>query len=305
MRAAGWSAAAAVTAVGYASLIERRQYTLREFTLPLLAEGSAPLRVLHISDLHLSPTQHDKIAWLKSLAFLEPDVVINTGDNVGRVDAIPALGEALGPLLRSTSGVFVDGSNDLFAPIVRNPFAYLVPRRGHASIEPGRAAIDTDAIHGLFGSGGWSDLNDAESSLTVAGRGVFFVGTRDAHLGLADLGALRARDSDVRAAHDRGELVVGVTHAPYRGVLDALVETGVDLIFAGHTHGGQVRVPGIGALTSNCDLPLAQARGLSTWTSAERAVPLHVSAGLGTSIYAPVRFACRPEVSLITLSARG
>ena len=97
-------------------------------------------------------------------------------------------------------------------------------------------------------------------------------------------------------------LQVGVAHAPYRRVLDRFTELGADMIFAGHTHGGQVRIPfSPSALVANCDIPLDQARGLSTWRAAGRSVPLNVSAGLGHSIYAPVRFGCRPEASVIVL----
>ena len=94
-------------------------------------------------------------------------------------------------------------------------------------------------------------------------------------------------------------LRLGVAHAPYRRVLDSFVEDGSDLILAGHTHGGQLRIPGFGALVTNCDLPRAQARGLSTW----RGVPLNVSAGMGASPYSNYRFATPPEASLITLRA--
>jgi predicted MPP superfamily phosphohydrolase len=96
------------------------------------------------------------------------------------------------------------------------------------------------------------------------------------------------------------DLTIGVTHAPYRRVLDAMVADALPLILAGHTHGGQVCVPGFGALTTNCDLPWRQAKGVSRWGEAY----LHVSAGLGTSPYAPVRFACPPEATLLTLVAR-
>ncbi len=96
---------------------------------------------------------------------------------------------------------------------------------------------------------------------------------------------------------------IGVIHAPYQEALNELLDDRVSLILAGHTHGGQVRVPGIGALTSNCDLPADQARGLSVWYDAHHAAFLNVSAGLGNSIYAPVRFACRPEATLLTLEA--
>ncbi len=96
---------------------------------------------------------------------------------------------------------------------------------------------------------------------------------------------------------------IGVVHAPYQHVLGQLLDRGSGLILAGHTHGGQVRVPGVGALTANCDLPVSQARGLSVWYDAEHAAFLNVSAGLGASIYAPIRLACRPEASLLTLEA--
>ncbi len=305
-RAAGWGAAASAAVVGYASLIERKQYTLREFMLPVLPVGATEVRVLHVSDIHLSPRQHDKIAWLKTLTFLEPDLVIDTGDNVGRADAIPALSEALGPLLlrTTTAGVFVDGSNDVFAPIARNPLSYIVPGRAHTLIPQTRERIDTAAIHSLFADHGWLDLNDQAASLGVAGSEFFFVGTGDAHIDDADMDVLHGRAAEVAAARDAGKVVIGVTHAPYQRVLDALVQIGADAIFAGHTHGGQVCVPGFGALTTNCDLPLSQAKGLSSWTLDDRSVPLHVSAGLGTSIYAPVRFACKPEATLLTLTAR-
>ena len=72
---------------------------------------------------------------------------------------------------------------------------------------------------------------------------------------------------------------------------------GFPLILAGHTHGGQLCVPGFGALVTNCDLPRRQAKGLSTRCTPGDARALHVSAGLGTSPYAPVRFACPPEAT--------
>ena len=96
-------------------------------------------------------------------------------------------------------------------------------------------------------------------------------------------------------------LTVGVAHAPYQRILDSFLTHGAELILAGHTHGGQVCVPGFGALVTNCDIPRKQVSGLSTWRHGLRSAYLNVSAGLGTSIYAPVRFACPPEASLLTL----
>ena len=94
---------------------------------------------------------------------------------------------------------------------------------------------------------------------------------------------------------------IGVIHAPYQNSLNTLVDAGASALIAGHTHGGQVCLPGYGAFTTNCDLPRKQAKGLSSWQHNRRAAFLNVSAGLGNSIYAPVRFACRPEATLITL----
>ena len=88
-------------------------------------------------------------------------------------------------------------------------------------------------------------------------------------------------------------------------MLDSFVTYGASLIFAGHTHGGQVCVPGFGALVTNCDIPRRQAKGLSIWRHAFRSAYLNVSAGLGTSIYAPFRFACPPEATCSRWSPRA
>ena len=102
---------------------------------------------------------------------------------------------------------------------------------------------------------------------------------------------------------DQGiDLHIGVTHTPASRVLTPMAADGFSLLLAGHTHGGQVRVPGYGALTTNSDLPHSMARGLHRWPGSDSW--LHVSAGLGTHPTAPVRFACRPEASILTLIPR-
>src|SRR5450759_2927891 len=108
------------------SLIEARQYTLRRFTVPVLPPGARPLKVLHLSDLHLVPSQRAKIAWVRALGELEPDLVINTGDNLANADSLEPVLAALEPLLE-VPGAFVMGSNDYYAPIVKNPARYLFP----------------------------------------------------------------------------------------------------------------------------------------------------------------------------------
>ncbi|MCM3661311.1 metallophosphoesterase [Georgenia satyanarayanai] len=296
------AAATALTAVGGLgwAVTETRLFTVRTHVVPVLAPGSRPLRVLHVSDLHLTPTQRRKQEWVRRLADLEPDLVVSTGDNLAHQEAVPSVEHALGELL-TVPGVFVLGSNDYYAPQPKNPARYLMPssRRSTTSEEP--QTLPTDELADVLGSGGWLDLTNTRGSLDVAGRRLSFVGVDDPHL---------ERDRFPAPGGERGNLHVGVSHAPYTRVLDQMADDGCGLVLAGHTHGGQLRVPGYGALVTNCDLDRERARGLHGWPGPRPDAPggqgsawLNVSAGMGTSPYTPVRFACRPEVSLLQLVA--
>jgi uncharacterized protein len=306
------TAAAAITAVGvgglaYASLIERNAFTVRRSSVPVLPRGAAPLRVLHVSDIHLVPRQARKIEWIRSLAALQPDLVVNTGDNLADLEAVPAVLRALEPLL-ALPGVFVLGSNDYFAPSLKNPARYLT--KGYASVRAHTSIpLPTADLVDAFTRAGWADLTNARAALSVGGQPLEFVGVDDAHLKYDRYGVV-ARPSNPSAA-----LTVGVTHAPYLRVLDAMTADGAGLVIAGHTHGGQLCLPYYGTLVTNCDLDRRRAKGISRWWPGAGATPssqapadaawLEVSAGLGTSPYAPVRFACRPEATLLTLTARS
>jgi len=296
----------AVGAVGVSSAIwgigvERYLFTVRHVSAAALPPGSAPLRILHLSDAHMAPWQYRKQRWLASLADLRPDLIVNTGDNMGHVDGLSGIRSAFAPFA-GIPGVFVHGSNDVFAPSGRNPLRYLTgPSKSHS--EPTR--LDVDAMNTYFTEElGWANLNNDAVSLIASGSRVDLIGTNDAHRGWDDLDVLPEKLAELGARSDATPLL-GVTHAPYRRVLDALAGLGADALLAGHTHGGQVRVPFYGALVANCDIPLQQARGLSDWQHRGTHVPLNVSAGCGHSIYAPVRFACRPEATLLTLTARA
>ncbi len=166
----------AVAGIGYASLIERDAFVLRELTIPVLDPGSSPLRVLHISDLHMRPGQRRKQAWLRELAGLEPDLVVNTGDNLAHPRAVPAVVQSLGDLL-SVPGVFVFGSNDYFGPRPKNPLNYLT-NPGHArkvSRCPGGPA-------GGFAEHSWLDLTHNRRELEVGGLHIAAAGVDDPHI---------------------------------------------------------------------------------------------------------------------------
>lgn len=298
LAALGAAGAVAVGATVWGIGIERYLFAVRHHALRLLPPGADPVRVLHVSDAHMAPWQHRKQEWMAGLASLRPDLVINTGDNLGHRDGLLGIRRAFEPLA-GVPGLFVHGSNDVQAPSFRNPLRYF---GGPSKHRPEVEKLDVDALDAFLSDElGWIGLDNTAASLTVGALSVDAFGVDDAHRAWDDLDATRRAAADLGSA----DLVLGVTHAPYRRILDAFVDLGADALFAGHTHGGQVRIPGSrNALVANCDIPLDQARGLSEWTHDGRTVPLNVSAGLGHSIYAPVRFGCRPEASLVTLLPR-
>lgn len=306
-RAAALTAAGGVAVAAWSTLVEPRWFALRRATVPVLPDGAPPLRVLHVSDLHLVPRQHRKRAWVRALGALEPDLVINTGDNLAHPNAPDALADVYGDLLERP-GVFVLGSNDYFAPQAKNPLGYLTGGRQDPDSTPQHELPWPRMTH-LFREAGWQDLTNARTRMQVGGLDLELVGVDDPHLG-RDRYAAVAGPADPTA-----DVTIGVTHAPYQRVLDAMTADGARLLVAGHTHGGQICLPLVGTLVTNCDLDRHRARGVSRWwPGAGRTPPpssappdaawLQVSAGLGGSPYAPYRLACRPEATLLTLVAR-
>jgi uncharacterized protein len=276
--------------LGYAAGVERRHWTLREATLPVLPAGTRPLRVLLLSDLHMTPGQRSKQRWVAGLADLEPDLVVDAGDNLAHPRAVPAVLSALDPLL-SFPGLFVFGSNDYYAPRPKNPARYL--RKSWQKQIRGGDLPWRDLRAGMV-ERGWLDATHARHAIEVGGVTVAVAGVDDPHL---------HRDRyDLVAGRPDADLNLGLTHSPEPRVLDAFAADGYDLVLAGHTHGGQLRLPFYGAIVTNCGIDRSRARGSSRWGAHMR---LHVSAGLGTSPYAPVRFCCPPEASLLTLVPRA
>ncbi|MBP3042525.1 metallophosphoesterase family protein [Arthrobacter jiangjiafuii] len=305
LRSAGWVAAglagAGAATLGYAGLIERNLFGVRAETLAVLPAGSPTLRVLHLSDIHFVPNQQIKTRWLQSLADLEPDLVVNTGDNLSHPEAVPPLLEALKPLLRFP-GVYVPGSNDYYGPMLKSPFQYFT---GPSKITREPPELPFGELFGAFEDAGWAGLTNRSDSMVLRGVRLDFSGVDDPHLDRDVYAGFPASGPATGSGEDDMALRVGVAHAPYQRVLNYFTDGGAELILAGHTHGGQVCVPFYGALVSNCDLPTWRAKGVTEWEHQGRIVPMNVSAGIGTSRFAPVRFACRPEAVLLTLTARS
>lgn len=266
-------------------------FALREVELAIGLDK--PIRVLHISDIHFAPGQNKKAGFLKELAGLNPDLVVNTGDNLGHKDAINPCLSALRPLF-DFPGVFVNGSNDYRAPKFRNPLSYF---QGPSEVR-NEVDLDTKRFTSELKGAGWLDLNNQSGSLDVAGTKLGFMGLDDPHENLDDLDSLATQKHSLVEA----DLLIGVAHAPYLRVIEAFTNRDASVIFAGHTHGGQICLPGSNALVTNCDLPTEYAQGISGWEFGDKQSLLHVSGGLGCSIFAPVRLFCPPTATLLTIS---
>jgi predicted MPP superfamily phosphohydrolase len=276
--------------------VSRWRFAVVRAEAAVLPRGSAAIRVLHISDIHMAPWQRRKQRFIAGLIAEKPDLIVNTGDNLGHKDVVNETLTALNSLMQ-VPGVFVNGSNDYFAPRFKSPITYLFKPSTPHQEQP----LDTAKLIGAFEGHAWRNLNNTATSLELNGVTITLLGVDDAHLELDDLESL----DQTAALRENADVTIGVTHAPYRRVIEAMAENGVDILFAGHTHGGQVRFPFVGALTTNSDLPNKNAKGMSAWSFGNRVMLLNVSAGLGNSIFAPIRFFNRPEVRVITLVAKG
>jgi predicted MPP superfamily phosphohydrolase len=297
------AALAGAGALAYASLVERNSFVLRQAEVPVLAPRTTPIRVLHISDVHLTPGRKRLMSWLATLDQLEPDLVVNTGDSIAHPEAIRPLVDSLGPLL-DRPGVFVYGSNDLYRPQPKNPARYLweTSARRYPRTEPD---LPWQKLGDAMTNRGWLDANNHRGRIKAGGLDIAVAGVHDPHI-------KRDRYERVAGPADPGaDLRLGIMHAPEPRVLDRFAADGYDIVFAGHTHGGQLCIPGYGALVTNCEIDRNRVSGLHQHPAADAPAPdghrawLHVSAGLGTSPWAPARFACRPEATMLTLVPRS
>ena len=272
----------------YAVFIERLNFKIRR--VKITADVKKTITILHISDLHFRSSQRKKARFIKSLSKLNPDLVINTGDNLGGVDQEPSTVSALRPLLNFPGG-FVYGGNDYKGPVFRNPLGYLTKPSSGKSLPN----LKTERL--TEGLSNWVNLNNDSQVIEINGQKIQLMGLDDPHEQFDNPAKL-----EKTIGAKKVDYKIGVVHAPYHRAIQQLGLQGADLVLAGHTHGGQVCLPGGKALTTNCDLPVEFARGNSSWSFDGQDVELNVSAGLGTSIFAPFRLFCPPEVTLIELS---
>lgn len=281
----------AATAAGLAwgAVVERRWYRLRFATVPVLRGAAArPLRVLHVSDLHQLPRQTHRLDFVRACLRTGPDLIVVTGDLLESDDSIGEVVATLGDAVRDRAGLAVLGAHDYWGATAKNPAEYLFApdRRRYGK------RLDTERLVDGLTAAGYELVDNRRTSVKTPAGLIDVGGLGDPHVNLD-----RPHQVDWSAPDDDVVLRLGLVHAPYRRSLDAFDAAGFDLVLSGHTHGGQLRVPLAGAVVNNTDLPLRQSRGLSRY----RGMWLHVSAGLGHSRFAPVRFSCRPEATVLDL----
>lgn len=273
---------------------ELTKFELKQHTVPLFApgtlRGAEEFRILHISDLHMIPGQETKVAWVSALDALKPDLVINTGDNLSDIAGVPDVLRALGPLL-NRPGAFVFGTNDYWAPRPVNPFKYLLGQKR----EPSYIDLPWKGMRAAFMEHGWHDANQARHEFQVGPVRLAITGVDDPHHDLDDYSAVAG------APNPDADLSLALLHAPEPRVLEKFADDGYQLALAGHTHGGQICLPGSRALVTNCGIDRARVQGLHDFGP----MKLHVSNGLGTSKYAPVRIFCRPSATLLRITERA
>lgn len=224
-----------------------------------LAGLERPLRLLQLSDVHLRGPAPWVGHLLDRVSERRPDLVLLTGDIVTR-----GWSEAV---IRS----FLDALPD--APLGR--FAVMGNWEHWADAPPARWSA-------LLAEHGVRLLQDEIVHLS----GLRLAGTDDLLAGVTDPVGLRARLPP-------GAPTVVLSHSP--AILPALAGPGVDLVLSGHAHGGQLRLPGLGALW----VPRGTGAQVAGWYE-ERGTHQFVSRGVGWSI-APVRLRCPPELVEIEL----
>jgi hypothetical protein len=252
----------ATTGAGsYGALYARHQLEVTRQTVFVhgLPSSLAGVRIGLLTDIHRSRwVSHEDVAHAVSALMAEtPDIIVLGGDYVTQADRryMGPVAEALAPL-SARHGVFaILGNHD-----------------------------DDQIMPGALAKNGVAVLKDARTHVLIGGEGLDLVGIR----------YWTRRPSEIAMLlREAKNPVILLAHDPRR--LSDAVRLDIPLVLSGHTHGGQVVLPGLGAIAAQ-RFPVVAGIGRRNRTT------MFVSRGIGT-VYVPVRLNCPPEVAILTLQA--
>lgn len=261
---------AGVVIAAYARYLEPRRIQLERITIPLPAgaESLDGLTIGFLADLHIGPfTSVERAARGIDLLLREsPDLLLLGGDYHSESPRyLPKAAELLGQYAEAA------------------PLGTIGVMGNHDYAVSGEQTYDEFARHGI------RLIRNESVEIECNGASFWIAGIDDTLLGEVDALSAFAMVPD-------GDPVLALWHEPFHA--EQVAELGAFALLSGHTHGGQVRIPILGALAA----PKHGKRFVKGLNSAN-GMPVYTSRGLGM-YRPPVRLNCRPEVTLITLSAQ-
>lgn len=282
--AGGLFLGAAAGVIYYATKVSTKSYRLERLGISLSPDqagknSAGELRILHLSDLHLCEPESHKLDFLAGLDLASFDLVVLTGDIFENYSGLKYADKILSA--RPRLGAYaVLGNHDCYDyNMLHKTFGRIWRRHRHP-----KQFRDTRPIVDALESCGFVVLRN--TAVNIPEEGLHIVGIDYPTM---EDGALEELLRQAPNTH----LKIVLQHVPFR--LKRLERLGVDLALAGHTHGGQVRVPGIGALITDSELPRHEASGI-VWRGK---TAIHVSRGLGADPRSNIRLFCPPAATAL------
>src|SRR3972149_1111619 len=277
------------------------------------------LTILHLSDFHLRKNSKGKkmFKFVQGLARLNVDFIFITGDLIGSNSSIEYMIEMLSPLRAKLGKYAVFGVHDHYdkalIEFVKNMFkrkkryrkendiGYMVRRLKDIGIEvlineSRRVEINSNGIYSVEIIG-LDDPIVKKIDIIKAFSHIDPVNKLEPIEKSDHREVFRLREKKIHKINSRGKLRIVIVHTPDTDSIINLAREKTDMIFSGHTHGGQVRLPLIGAVISGCKIKTKFASGLFYFKN----LILYVTRGLGEGKYSQFRFHCQPEASLVRI----
>jgi predicted MPP superfamily phosphohydrolase len=235
----------------------------KRLVVPRLPAELSGLSIAHLSDLHMCGRVGREFFEFAARVVndLRPDVIAITGDIVEAEACWPWLAESVGRLCAPLGVFYILGNHDLF--------------------------VDEDRTRALLGDAGLTNLGGRALRAEWNGMAVLLVGNEAPWLPAAPRPEPRSPQSPA------GEFRLALCHTPDQ--FGWCVAADVDLVLAGHTHGGQVQLPLLGAIAS----PSLHGTRYACGVFRRGATVMHVTRGLGGQT--PLRWRCPPEIALLEL----